>query len=120
MVRVVRPPPPLLLLPPPPLSLPPQADTPRARAVRRQPAAATERTCKGPSSGTRYRRRWIVWGPEDVAQRPTGTGVLTLNEDRRGFAWPFHGPRRTVRSAGCPVDTAGACARWRPRGRSAP
>src|SRR5262245_48939860 len=91
MVRVVRPPPPLLLVPPPTLSLPPQAATPRARAVRRQPEAATERTRKGPSSGTRYRRRWIVWVPEDVAQTTTRVGVLTLNEDprrRRGVPPP--------------------------------
>src|SRR4051794_6924571 len=49
MVNDVRPPPP----PPPPLlllSLPPQAATPNARAVTRQPDAATERTRKVPSS----------------------------------------------------------------------
>src|SRR3954452_1213539 len=79
MVRVVRP---LLLLlpPPPPLSLPPQAATPRARAVERQPEAATERTRKGPSSGTRYRRRWILGGREDAAQCPMRRASLTLNE----------------------------------------
>src|SRR3954451_2380017 len=101
MVSVVRPPPPpLLLLPPPPLSLlPPQAATPRARAVMRQPAAATERTCKGPSSGTRYRRCGIVWGAQDAAQCRARPARLTLNEARtRRF-----GVRRAVRSAGCPA-----------------
>src|SRR3954453_18095904 len=84
MVRVVRlpPPPP----PPPPLQLslspPPHAETPRARAVMRQPAAATERTRKGPSSGTRYRRRGVVCAPEDAAQGPTYRAALTLNEVR--------------------------------------
>src|SRR6187455_973269 len=99
MVRVVRPP--LLLLPPPPppLSLPPQAATPRARAVRRQPVAATERTRKGPSSGTRYRRRWILGGREDAAQCSTRRAALTLNEFRScGVA--AAPPRRAVRSAG--------------------
>src|SRR3954471_8053516 len=82
MVRVVGPP--LLLLPPPPpLSSPPQAATPRARAVKRQPEAATERTRKGPSSGTRYRRRWILGGRQDAAQCPMRRASLTLNEFTR-------------------------------------
>src|SRR5215216_4238165 len=83
MVSVVRPPPPLL--PPPPLSSspPPQAATPRARAVTKQPAAATERTRKGPSSGTRYRRRRIVWGWQDMAQCSAGPAALTLSEADR-------------------------------------
>src|SRR3954463_10979857 len=80
MVRVVRPPPPLLLAPPPLPSPPPQAETPRARAVRRQPAAATERTRKGPSSGTRYRRAGILWGATDATQWSPDWGPLTLNE----------------------------------------
>src|SRR3954471_9218892 len=82
MVRVVRLPPPPPPPPPLPLSLPPppQAATPRARAVVRQPAAATERTRKGPSSGTRYRRGRILCGPQDVAQCPAGRARLTLNE----------------------------------------
>src|SRR4051794_29654419 len=115
MVRVVRPPPP----PPPPpllLSSPPHAATPRARAVMRQPAAATERTCKGPSSGTRYRRPGILCAPEDVAQCPECQAALTLNE---GGTCRI-GVRRALRSAGCPAGTARACATSRRRGRSAP
>src|SRR5436190_21018731 len=94
MVRVVRPPP--LLLPPLLSPPPPQAATPRARAVMRQPAAATERTRKGPSSGTRYRRPGILCAPEDAAQCPTCTAALTVNEVR---------PRRSARDgrSGAPV-----------------
>src|SRR3954471_21559127 len=84
MVRVVRLPPPPPPPPPLPLSLPPppQAATPRARAVMRQPAAATERTRKGPSSGTRYRRSGILCAAEDAAQCPECSAALTLNEGR--------------------------------------
>src|SRR5919109_5499739 len=78
MVRVVRPPPPPVL--PPLSSPPPHAATPRARAVRRQPKAATERTRKGPSSGTRYRRRRILRFLQDKAQSSRGRAPLTLNE----------------------------------------
>src|SRR3954451_1475371 len=116
MVRVVRPPPPLLLAPPPLSSPPPQAATPIARAVVRQPAAATERTCKGPSSGTRYRRPGILCAPEDVAQWPECQAALTLNESGTRRV----GVRRGLRSAGCPAGTARACAPSRRRGRSAP
>src|SRR3954471_11938206 len=89
MVSVVRPPPPpLLLLPPPPLSLlPPQAATPKARAVTRQPAAATERTCKGPSSGTRYRRCGILGMAQDDVQCPARPARYPgVKSDRAGSA----------------------------------
>src|SRR5215510_124984 len=73
MVSVVPPVLALVLPPPPlPLSLPPQAATPNARAVTRQPEAASERTRKFPSS-----RKAIPNGhanlakSQDIAQRAT-------------------------------------------------
>src|SRR5690349_9174812 len=84
MVSVVEPE--LLPPPPPPLPppLPPHAATPRARAVTRQPPAATERTRKfGPSSRNAIPKSADCRGAVRWHATCTRRGVLTVSEGRR-------------------------------------
>src|SRR5215218_11021352 len=91
--------------PPPPPSSPPQAATPNARAVTRQPLAATERTRKVGPSSRNTEECAIVGMTPDNAQRPAPPDALTLSEgrvrrighdERRGAPRSGRGGRRAV------------------------